>query len=358
VVDRATNTIFGVSLMTIGEAQGWPFRIDSQSIDEFVNLAQKKGVLRTRLGHPGMETDYSQTGEQETTIDDDIGSVIGKIVNIRRFEDRARGDLVLGSYAEVVPEGVGNVKEYLLRLAESDPQFFGMSAVFKYSVQQQGDEDGAYGLPVARIESTEACDAVGHPAANPNGLLASKHLAVPGAQDLDSQRRQEALKSVAHSVLRFFLTKDTNKISLPAPAPGAASTALVEYANDFQFSDDQRKILDASDAALSVLKAYSAALADGHDESSLDQAISTLEGNWDHVLEHTADLLERGCTSIPLPAPADGAGSQTIAPDLKPIQTAATAEQSTARLNQGVRVPDFYDQPAERRDQGFIIGRN
>jgi hypothetical protein len=485
VVDRAAGTIYGVSLMAVGAAQGWPFTLDNESVDKFVQLSKDAGTLRTRWKHPETDTDYTATGEAQITIGDDLGSVIGKVVNIRRIADRARGDLILGEYAKNLPDGVGNVWDYILDLAESDPELFGMSAVFAYSLQQTNPNS----LPAARIESVDAADVVGKPAANPNGLLSQGSLfdpqpgtpppsdpnasgwadddprnwataplpvetadsclsqmcqagtltladlaanmdpttascrdpfimmrgklnrfvsaglatcddganyrptpaayarnqqsgygamaARPGDQVLDSAKRQKAMEDAGHLLMRHLLDSDSSAIPIPSPNPG------VDVEREQQLSQDGMPpaapgaapfpVEDLNQHRNNMLKAAGFAAR----KIALNQEISDagilpmhIDKAKNMLLSRPGKLYEiadRFMTGEPVNLTEDDPDDEGAESDLaaRP-QTAtasaksivpASAEQSTARYEQGVRVPDVYDRPAERREQGFLTGQ-
>ena len=175
VVDRANGIIKNVSLMTIGAALGWPFTIDSTTIDQLINAVNSdpSGGVRCRLGHPEMKREIGPTGEMEESVKDDIGRVVGTITNASRDADRARGDVKIGPYAANMP-GLGDVRSYLLDMAEHSPEAFGMSAMFPYTTEPQFDAGGSITGNPARLQGLDAIDIVGKPAANPSGLLAAR----------------------------------------------------------------------------------------------------------------------------------------------------------------------------------------
>ncbi len=170
IVDATTGTIKNVSLITIGEAQGHGFWIDETTLDQMLALASKEpNGIKSRFKHPGTSTDVNEDGDTIQTIADDIGSVVGRVKNIRKEDGRLRGDIVFGQYASNLPV-LGDVKSYLLSMAQDDPTALGMSAVFEYKTDVSEEDNKPYARPTALF----SVDFVGTPAANSSGLLAAK----------------------------------------------------------------------------------------------------------------------------------------------------------------------------------------
>jgi hypothetical protein len=157
--------------MTIGEADGHGFSLDALSIAQTAELIGAAGGVKVRFKHPGIP----EAGEP---LPDTLGTDVGYVRNARVVGEAVRGDVHLADYAEVLP-GLGNVKDYLLRKAKSDPAGFGLSAVIAFDVEEKTDAAGNITALVARVKHVDAVDFVGKPAANPNGLLSA---AAPAAQ--------------------------------------------------------------------------------------------------------------------------------------------------------------------------------
>lgn len=166
-VDRNTRTIFGVAIATKGPALGHDMLLDDVFLDQLTEAgaALKQGV-KARFDHPNM----SSTS---------MGTAIGRFKQFRRAGDVVRADLHLLKSAEKAPEG--NYPDYLMELAEEDPQSFGTSIVFANEPVEQLDEDGdpitdnkGHRLPqLARLKKLYAADVVDEPAANPNGFFST-----------------------------------------------------------------------------------------------------------------------------------------------------------------------------------------
>lgn len=166
-IDRTQGVIRGVQIIRVGEARGHGVHQDLEFIQDLVELgnAQPKGV-KSRFGHPAMS-------------DDALGTELGRFKNFRLQGESAVADLHLGSYAAKSPKG--DLREYILTMAEEDPEMFGNSIVFipgrKYTVNEEGEKE-YYGddiqageQPVfVEIESLLASDLVDTPAAT-DGLF-------------------------------------------------------------------------------------------------------------------------------------------------------------------------------------------
>jgi hypothetical protein len=172
-VDYDAGVIFGASVATIGQCSGHPFSLNKESLDRFLALAaQQPDGVRMRFKHPEINQKIGADGEVRQTVADDTGSFIGRLKNARLDGDRIRGDVHLGTFAAVLPNG-GNVREYILRMAQEDPAAIGLSNFFEYEpetvMNEMGDVVGIIAMPI----SWSACDVVQQPAANPMGLLSA-----------------------------------------------------------------------------------------------------------------------------------------------------------------------------------------
>ena len=165
IVDEASGIVKDVAIMTVGPAKGWGFWCDATTIQQLFTLMKaKKSGIKSRFKHP-----YSPDGKPL----DDLGTLVGEVVNPRIVGDAVRGDAKLGSFAETMP-GLGDVRTYLLKVAQESPQELGMSAIIDYhTVDPDPNDTNNPGLPVARIDAVRAVDWVSEPAANPRGLLSA-----------------------------------------------------------------------------------------------------------------------------------------------------------------------------------------
>lgn len=181
-VDRAggmygAGLISGAAAITRGEALRHGAWVDSFAVDSVVELGNRspKGI-KVRFTHPGLSADG-------------MGTQLGRMKNFRREGDRAVGDIHLIRAAHKTPDG--DLAEYVMGLADEDPEAFGMSIVFehdreaekKFSRENENDNrefrspdpDNPQNYGHIRLAKLWAADAVDEPAANPAGLFRAGH---------------------------------------------------------------------------------------------------------------------------------------------------------------------------------------
>lgn len=171
-IDRDKFVLSGISVIEQGPAIGHGFEVDGvmlQQVAEQIN-ATPKGV-KSRLTHPGLV---------ECGGHDGIEVTLGRVRNARVDGDRVRADLHMGQFAAVTPQG--DLRAYLLAIAEEDPELVGMSIVFdpdqfdervvtEERPEARPTEDGNFIVRFGRSKAVMAGDMVGDPAANTSGLL-------------------------------------------------------------------------------------------------------------------------------------------------------------------------------------------
>lgn len=208
--DKGAGIIRGMALLSIGEAQGhglWCDQVMLEQLVDQVNSAGEKGA-KARFTHPDLSGDG-------------LGKFTGRIKNASLDGNTARGDLHFSQSAHETPDG--DLANYLMALAEDDPEAFGNSIAFEADRQAEAEfllkhgakiNDGyldaksfrspdklnAKNLPHARIKSLMAVDAVDEPAANPNGLF----------------RRREEIVNDAEKLLSFSLGLSRERPTLVA----------------------------------------------------------------------------------------------------------------------------------------------
>ncbi len=171
-VDRENRIIHGVSCAEAVEALGHDCILDGVTLSQIVELgnAPEKGI-KARYTHPGLSSDG-------------LGKYLGRLRNFRLGPngDKALADLHISETARSSPSG--NLADYVLDLAEKDPDMFGMSIVFKGptvwqrangeeldSGKHQRPADATTDKPLVRVQLLRACDCVDEPAANRAGLF-------------------------------------------------------------------------------------------------------------------------------------------------------------------------------------------
>lgn len=167
-VDRKANVIFGASLMQVGnlnDSEVRPWAVDAKTLDQALSLSTRsKNGLKARFTHPNMSADG-------------MGSYLGRWKNLRIDGDTLRGDLHIADAAFTSPQGdLGN---YVMDLAESDPESFGVSLATKLD---QGDLQAFTAANDAkpkseremwpmRFAAIKAGDVVDDPAATRGGMF-------------------------------------------------------------------------------------------------------------------------------------------------------------------------------------------
>lgn len=178
--DYGSGLIRGVSICTRGEAISHGTWLDSEFIASIARMGgEAPNGIKARFTHPSLSGDG-------------LGTFLGRVKNTRVVGDRAVGDLHFSRAAHHAPDG--DLAEYIMDLAESDPAAFGMSIVFERDFEAEDefgsankslveyddrrqmefvspDPDNTDNLPHARLARLWAADAVDDPAANPTGLF-------------------------------------------------------------------------------------------------------------------------------------------------------------------------------------------
>lgn len=159
-VDHEKGIIYGCSLNTVGEAKGHGVSLDQEFVNAVADLgAAKPNGLKARFGHPNMCSTA-------------MGTFLGRWKNFRVDGTQARADLFLSNAAKETPKG--DLRSYVLNMADEEADMFGTSIVFSAGQEYQRDEDGEkifesldYSEPVfVEIDALHAADIVDDPAAN------------------------------------------------------------------------------------------------------------------------------------------------------------------------------------------------
>jgi hypothetical protein len=136
-----TDTIEGVSIISVGEAKGHGLYIDMQTLREVKSCAETyAGGVKVNMDHGA-----------------GIGDIVGFVDNFRIVGEQLLGDLNLLKSAER--------RDYILEIADRLPDTFGISIAFTGPVREV---DGRSFASCAELYSA---DLVQTPAANPTGLF-------------------------------------------------------------------------------------------------------------------------------------------------------------------------------------------
>jgi hypothetical protein len=176
--------IKGLSVITRGPALGhgmWVDKVFVKSVHDAINTPRTNSKGQIRYGYKSRFTHPSISG-------DGMGKYLGRVMNARLVDDgdRVIADLHFGQSAHKSPDG--NLAEYVMGLAEEDPEAFGTSIVFdidfeaqdRFTIQhlnhdtgefESPDELNQHHYPHVRLLELQADDVVDEPAANPDGLF-------------------------------------------------------------------------------------------------------------------------------------------------------------------------------------------
>jgi hypothetical protein len=160
------GVIKGFAVITKGfvkDERGWA--IDDVTLEQTVEASKRiTSGVKSRFGHPNICTTA-------------FGKRIGRARNFRKDGDIVRADLYLSKAAHEAP--AGKLAQYVLDLAEHDPESFGASIVLQdyeleYALEENGvrkkNKDGKEFPPMLRVKSLLGVDMVDEPAAN-NGVF-------------------------------------------------------------------------------------------------------------------------------------------------------------------------------------------
>ena len=185
--DRGAGLLQGVSVIRRGEARGhemWCDMFFVNQVSEALNAKGKSG-LKTRFTHPGLSADG-------------LAKFLGNTKASRVVNDAAYADTHISKSAHKTP-GDRNLADYVLTMADDDPDKLGNSIVFKHDEEAEAEfmqlntnSDGEFqspdplntrNLPHCRLEDLRAVDLVDFPATNPDGLFSdSQDIAVEATQ--------------------------------------------------------------------------------------------------------------------------------------------------------------------------------
>ena len=189
----SAGIIRGVSVITRGEALGHEMWIDNDFLSDVtgaINGSESaSGGVKARFTHPGLSSDG-------------MGRYLGRLTNAQTVGEQVYADLHFAEAATKTPDG--NLADYVMTLAEEDPEAFGLSIVFEHDMEASEqhyaentqnnrfvspDEDNRNNFSHARLSRLRAGDVVDEPAANPNGLF----------------HREQEIASEADSLMEYAL---------------------------------------------------------------------------------------------------------------------------------------------------------
>lgn len=175
-VDRKANIIYGANLMQVGDLNDGdmrPWTVDAESLAQAQSLmSQGRNGAKARFTHPNMSNDG-------------MGSYLGRWKNVRVDGGTLRGDLHIADAAFRSPQG--DLGTYVMDLAESDPEAFGVSLATRLDEDDRNKfekkRDGEEKWPM-RFSAIRAGDVVDEPAATRGGMF---DLTTPDLRNLPAQ---------------------------------------------------------------------------------------------------------------------------------------------------------------------------
>lgn len=218
-VDREANVIRGVAVITKGPALGHGMFVDDTTLQQVVEQAKTySGGLKVKLDHTNSASE-----------------IVGYLREFRIDGESVRADLHL---LRSSPR-----REYILELAETIPDTFGLSIAFSGSDEKLGEKW------FARCAEIYSADIVSEPAANPSGLFQAGETQPTPPPDMTPEEIQAAIAAA--------LAPLAEKIAaIEAAVAAEAADETIEMTDGMK--DDVQKA--AKEAALSVIREFSASL--------------------------------------------------------------------------------------------------
>ena len=327
---RGAGLIRGVSVITKGEALGHGLWIDDVTlaqVTEAIN-AGRYGI-KSRFTHPGLSGDG-------------LGKQVGRVMDAEAAGDQVLADQHFIQSAHKAPDG--DLAEYLMSLAEEDPEGYGLSIAFKHDAEamerfvaehstdgsfRSPDPDNLQHLPHVRIQEIRAADAVDEPAANPNGLF---------HREQDIAREADSLAAYALGI--SSVQPETIQLGLdPDRVRGFVSRFLSNHKLEIQqMADESAQPTSAPVAGIKVGDRVTVKPGSEHDQAHAGEvgtvgveATPALGVRFDSEPEtvyrwYTEDELEPATDEAPAePAP------DTVAPET-PVQAEANDRSESQRF--------------------------
>lgn len=169
---RGAGIIHGVSVITKGVALGHDVWIDEFALSQVADAINGQRIgIKSRFTHPSMSGDG-------------LGKHVARVMDAEVSGDQVIADQHFLASAHKAPDG--DLAEYLMSLADEDPESYGLSIAFQHdeaAMEQflsahtvdgefrSPDPANIHSLLHVRIAELHAADSVDDPAANPGGLF-------------------------------------------------------------------------------------------------------------------------------------------------------------------------------------------
>jgi hypothetical protein len=192
-IDRDNGIIKGVTVARIGPARGHGGEIDKTFLLQLVEQANlSKAGIKARFGHPNMCSTA-------------LGTYLGRFHNYSFNGNAVTADLHLDPSSKTSPNG--NLFDYVLTMAETNPDMFGASIAFEsdaFDTAEIESEGTKKTVNLFRLKELRATDIVDDPAAT-NGLFSADTLPGQATAFLDQNPElTELIFNKPESVIEFL----------------------------------------------------------------------------------------------------------------------------------------------------------
>lgn len=235
--DKRTKAVYGAKIIQLGEVNdSRPFEVDNVTLQQVADAINgpNKG-LKARWTHPHL-------------CEDGMGKHLGYWTNARIDGDAVVADLHLSETAFKSP--AGDLGNYVLELAEEDPDAFGVSVAGRFTTEMEQEleasEPGTI-VPI-RFERLRAADVVADPAATRGGMFSVDDFGLAGYGEqfirlaFGDADGQEVFERVTAFLESFYGRTFMSQTETPAVADTVETTPQHEPIN---FREDAKPFIDA-----------------------------------------------------------------------------------------------------------------
>ncbi len=192
-INRDTGIIKGITVARLGAARGHDGHLDKNFLLQVVELANTRPQgIKARFGHPNMCSTA-------------LGTYLGRFHDYAFHGERVTANLHLDETAKATPQG--DLYNYVLDMAEKNPDMFGASLVFESAAFETAEVE-EHGKKTTRklfrLKELRATDIVDDPAAA-DGLFSSETIPAQASRLLDDNPDlAEFIFSKPENLIEFF----------------------------------------------------------------------------------------------------------------------------------------------------------
>jgi len=228
-IDRDRGQILGAKIIEAGQVNDdRPWEIDAKALEQVVLYGNRPNRgIKARFTHPGLS-------------DDGLGKYLGRWSNFRLDGDAVRADLQIAESASQSPNG--DLREYVLTLAEEDPESFGVSIAFRLDWDEMDPELEEGELQAVRFSALYAADVVDEPAATRGGLFSwgGDQASIPAeAEELIDRYFADVPPAKLLERFAGFLTRYARRKGLDMPELSTAAPEVEEQETNVQTNEQQ-----------------------------------------------------------------------------------------------------------------------